>query len=96
MKAWIALEPDAGGAQHFVAYVQAERSFSGSFELIGERRGGGGTSSVKQGGSIQVAAGQAARLSQMSFGNLATIPHYAIRLRVFSGESLVASAEIDK
>lgn len=96
MRAWIALEADADGSQHFMAYVQTDRPFSGRFELIGERRGGGGTSRVTQGGSIQAAAGQTVRLSQLAFGNLAAIPHYAVQLRVFAGENLVTSSQLVK
>jgi hypothetical protein len=48
VKAWISLEPTAGGHQQFVGHASAAESFEGRFELVGERRGAGGSSNVTQ------------------------------------------------
>lgn len=90
------MEPDATGRPHFVGYVSADHAFAGRFELVGERRGGGGTSNVRQGGSVLAGDGETVRLSQLSFGDLSAVPHYVVHLRVYRGDQLVGTAEIAK
>lgn len=94
MKAWITLEPAPGGHQQFVGHASATEPLEGRFELVGERRGAGGVSNVMQSGSVRITANQSVRLSQLSFGDIASAAHYSVRLRVFKGDEIVGSAEI--
>jgi hypothetical protein len=96
VKAWISLEPGAGGHSQFVGHASATEPFEGRFELIGERRGAGGVSHVTQGGAVRISDGQSARLSQLSFGDVATATHYSVQLRILKGDKIVGSAEITK
>ena len=96
VKAWISLETNAAGQQQFIGLASAVEAFEARFELVGERRGGGGTSHVTQGGTVRISPGHPVRLSQLSFGDLASVPHYSVKLRLYRGEHLVGSAEIAK
>lgn len=94
MKAWISVETDAAGRQQFVGHASDSEAFEGRFELVGVRRGAGGSSNVSQGGSVRLAPGQTARLSQMSFGNITDAHQYSVHLRIFQNDRLVGSAEL--
>jgi len=96
VKVWISAEPDAAGGSLFVGYASADSALTLRYELVGEKRGSGGRSSVSQGGRVAVAPGLAARLSQVSFGRLGESDHYSIHLRVYDGEDLVAETALDK
>lgn len=96
VKAWISLETNTAGQQQFVGLAGAAEAFDARFELVGERRGGGGTSHVTQGGTVRITPGHPVRLSQLSFGDLANVPHYSIKLRLYRAEYLVGTAEIAK
>lgn len=96
VKVWIASEPAAGGGEVFVGYASAESPLTLRYELVGEKRGSSGRSSVSQGGRVAVAPGTAARLSQVSFGRLGESDHYSIHLRVYDGVELRGETVLDK
>ena len=92
VKTWIEVEQGAAGQQRFVAYLSSDERFAGQYELVGEKRGAGGTSVVRQGGRVAAEPGRPTRLSQMSFGGTSA-DKYSIRLKIFVGGKLVGEAE---
>ncbi|MCW1431497.1 curli-like amyloid fiber formation chaperone CsgH [Novosphingobium sp. JCM 18896] len=96
VKVWIAAEPVAGGGEVFVGYASADSALTLRYQLVGEKRGSGGHSSVSQGGQVAVTPGSAARLSQVSFGRLGESDHYSIHLRVYEGVELRGETVLDR
>ncbi|HWU64777.1 MAG TPA: curli-like amyloid fiber formation chaperone CsgH [Ensifer sp.] len=58
-----------GGMVKLDALVHADRAVSGSYTFRVEKTGGGGSSTINQGGDFDAKAGQTATLSSVSLGS---------------------------
>lgn len=67
VNAWIDRQDTANGAL-FVARASADKGFSGSYRLVVEKTGAGGTSKTRQGGAATVAPGETVTLSSVALG----------------------------
>lgn len=96
LKARVLVEDAPNGSKMFVAYVTAQHSFEGRYELNGEKKGVSGNARVSQAGAVTAAPLQATRLSHLAFGAIAADDHYTIELKVYRGKELVAQDQIIK
>ena len=89
ISAWIAEEPAQEGFV-FVAYVRAKNGFTGRYELVSERAGPSGRSSVRQAGAIVAAPGETVRLTQVGLGSDRVGHQHDVTLRVLAGQTVLA------
>lgn len=64
----IGATPAGGGMVRLEALVNADKAVSGSYTFRVEKTGGGGSSTINQGGDFDAKAGQTATLSSVSLG----------------------------
>lgn len=64
----IGATPAGGGMVKLDALVHADRALSGSYTFRVEKTGGGGSSTINQGGDFDAKAGDTATLSSVSLG----------------------------
>lgn len=64
----IGATPAGGGMVKLDALVHADKAVSGSYTFRIEKTGGGGSSTINQGGDFDAKAGQTATLSTVSLG----------------------------
>ena len=64
----IGATPAGGGMVKLDALVHADKAVSGSYTFRVEKTGGGGSSTINQGGDFDAKAGQTATLSTVSLG----------------------------